>query len=81
MSEKGTTWRKQETSRVYDLTEREQIILGLKKPKPLEDLIHIIIPVHHTSRSVIWESRFVTLAALKGYAKQYPNLEIVRERW
>ena len=63
---------------VYTLTEEEKIALGLiKKPKPLNGLIHIVIPVHYKAQGVMWESRFVTAGALEGWKEQYPNLEVV----
>lgn len=82
MSKEGTTWRKQgpaSVSGVYKLTDQEKVYLGLKKPEPLKHLIHIVIPVHHTARAVVWESRFVSAASLPGWIKQYPNLEFVRD--
>lgn len=66
---------------VYTLTEEEKIALGLiKKPKPLNGLIHIVIPVHYGSHAVIWENRFVTKSALVAWKAQYPNLQVLEVR-
>lgn len=81
MAAKGEKWRKTASVQwtgVYDLTEQEKIQLGLvKKPKTLEDLVHIVIPVHHNSHGIIWESRFVTPAAVDLWRAQYPNMEVI----
>lgn len=45
----------------YTLTKEEKIQMGLiQKPSVLKGNIHIVIPVHYDSRSVWWESRFVS---------------------
>lgn len=69
---------RRETVDVYTLTEDEKLRMGLiKKPAPLKGTIHIVIPVHHSSHGIIWESRFVTEKALEGWRHDYPNLEVI----
>lgn len=81
MPQKGMTWRKKVFQDVYNLTDQEKVSLGLKKPAPLRDLVHIVIPVHHSSHGVIWESRFVAVAAVPSWRSQYLEMEEVENEW
>lgn len=70
--------KRRETTDVFNLTEQEKINLGLiKKPKPVRDLIHIVVPEHYGASGLIWQSHFVTEAALTLWIRQYPNLEVI----
>ena len=62
---------------VYELTEDEKVRIGLKKPKPLNGTIHIVIPVHYGTQGVQWQNRFVTPAELEGYKVRVPDLQII----
>lgn len=53
----------------------------ISKPAPLKDLIHIVIPEHYGSKGVMWASRFVTEGELEGYVHQYPNMQILDEKY
>ena len=53
----------------------------LSKPAPLKDLIHIVIPEHYGAQGMYWASRFVTEAELEGYAAEFPNMQILDERY
>lgn len=79
--ERLALWRerqKREWSEVYTLTESEKIALGLKKkPVPAKDLIRVVVPEHYGAAGVIWQSRYVTPAALEGLRAQYPNMEVI----
>ena len=66
----------------FVLTEKEKIRLGIiKKPKPLAGLIQIVIPERYGFMGVMWASRFVTEAELEGYIHQFPNMQILDEKY
>ena len=65
-----------DTSGVYTLTEREKIALGLKKPKP-SVTVRVVIPVHHTSSGMIWETHEVSPAMYRLLREQYPDMEVI----
>lgn len=72
--------RGNELTDIYTLTAQERRWLGLARPAPRHDLIRVVVPEHYGAAGVIWQSRFVTPAALEGLRAQYPNLEIVEGR-
>lgn len=60
------------------LTEKDKIWLGLKKqPKVIKDTTKIVIPVHYTSRGVMWETRTVNKNTLDELRAQHPNMEVI----
>ena len=66
----------------FMLTEKEKIRLGIiKKPAPLRGTIQIVIPVHYKAQGVMWASLFVTEAELEGYVHQFPNMQILDEKY
>ena len=72
--------RGHELTDIYTLTAQERRWLGLSRPAPRHDLIRVVVPEHYGAAGVIWQSRYVTPAALEGLRAQYPNLEIVEGR-
>ena len=72
--------RGNELTDIYTLTAQERRWLGLARPAPRHDLIRVVVPEHYGAAGVIWQSRYVTPAALEGLRAQYPNLEIVEGR-
>lgn len=63
---------------VRNLTDEEKQRLGLvKKPTPLRGTIHIVVPEHYGASGLIWQSHFVTEAALESWKREYPNLEVI----
>ena len=72
--------RGHELTDIYTLTAQERRWLGLARPAPRHDLIRVVVPEHYGAAGVIWQSRYVTPAALEGLRAQYPNLEIVEGR-
>ena len=74
-------YRAENYSSVYTLTEKEKIALGIiKKPKPLKNLVHIVIPEHYGAKGVMWNSRFIPESQLQYYRDNYPNLQIIEGR-
>lgn len=62
-------------------TEAEKIAMGLVKKPVVKGTIHIVIPEHYGAKGVWWESRFVTEAQLDGYKAQYPDMQILDEKY
>lgn len=69
------------SGKLYNLSDVEKIRLGLKKPVAPKGTIHVVVPQHYGAKGVWWESRFVTEAELEGYVHQFPNMQILDEKY
>lgn len=70
----------EENFSVYKLTERDRIMLGLKKKEKLKGNIRVCVPLHYGSKGVWWESMMVTDAELPEMMAKYPNLQVIEGR-
>ena len=74
-------YRNETTNSVWKLTEQEKIALGIiKKPKPLGNMIHIVVPEHYGAQGMMWASRFIPESQLQYYQDNYPNLQVIERR-
>lgn len=60
---------------------KEAEVAILKKPEPLEGKIHVVIPEHYGAEGVTWVSRFINENQLDAFVAEYPNMQILDEKY
>lgn len=66
-----------QSGKLYNLSDAEKIRLGLKKPEPPKGTIHVVIPMHYGAKGVWWKSRYITPAEYLTFRAAHPNLQVI----
>ena len=66
-----------QSGKLYNLSDAEKIRLGLKKPAAPKGTIHVVIPMHYGAKGVWWESRYITPAEFLLCKAAHPNMQVI----